>query len=79
MMFILVSLPVCTTLFANVVQTKIADLIQISPQDFHKPSAESIEDNINAKYSNKVGNLFDFLKDPGHESLQLYKASQLIF
>ena len=26
----------------------------ISPEDFQKPSAESIEDNINAKYANKV-------------------------
>jgi len=34
--------------------TKISDLVQISPQDFNKPSAEAIEDNINAKYANKV-------------------------
>lgn len=32
----------------------ISDLVQISPEDFQKPSAESIEDNINAKYANKV-------------------------
>lgn len=35
-------------------QTKISDLVQISPEDFQKPSVESIEDNINAKYANKV-------------------------
>ncbi|KAI9846477.1 MAG: DNA-directed RNA polymerase III subunit rpc25 [Sclerophora amabilis] len=34
--------------------TTISDLIQISPEDFRKPSAEAIEDNINAKYANKV-------------------------
>jgi len=34
--------------------TKISDLIQIKPRDFNKPSAEAIEDNINAKYANKV-------------------------
>ncbi|CAD0105883.1 unnamed protein product, partial [Aureobasidium uvarum] len=32
----------------------IADLIQISPQDFEKRSAQAIEDNINAKYADKV-------------------------
>lgn len=35
-------------------QTKIADLVQIAPEDFSKRSADAIEDNINAKYSNKV-------------------------
>ncbi|KAL8643169.1 MAG: hypothetical protein Q9228_000231 [Teloschistes exilis] len=35
--------------------TTISDLVQISPEDLQKPSAESIEDNINAKYANKVG------------------------
>ncbi|KAL8720667.1 MAG: hypothetical protein Q9225_002496 [Loekoesia sp. 1 TL-2023] len=35
-------------------QTTISDLVQISPEDLQKPSAESIEDNINAKYANKV-------------------------
>ncbi|KAL8880702.1 MAG: hypothetical protein Q9198_001938 [Flavoplaca austrocitrina] len=34
--------------------TTISDLVQISPEDFQKPSAESIEDNLNAKYANKV-------------------------
>ncbi|MCJ1254457.1 DNA-directed RNA polymerase III subunit rpc25 [Lignoscripta atroalba] len=34
--------------------TTISDLVQISPEDFQKPSAEAIEDNINAKYANKV-------------------------
>jgi len=35
-------------------QVTIADLIQISPQDFEKCSAQAIEDNINAKYADKV-------------------------
>ncbi|KAI9681143.1 MAG: DNA-directed RNA polymerase III subunit rpc25 [Caeruleum heppii] len=34
--------------------TTIADLVQIYPHDFQKPSAQAIEDNINAKYANKV-------------------------
>ncbi|KAI4106663.1 MAG: hypothetical protein L6R37_002055 [Teloschistes peruensis] len=43
--------------------TTISDLVQISPQDLQKPSAESIEDNINAKYANKVGSqtILDFI------------------
>ncbi|KAL1965986.1 hypothetical protein VTN77DRAFT_4926 [Rasamsonia byssochlamydoides] len=32
----------------------LSDLIQISPEDFSKFSAVAIEDNINAKYANKV-------------------------
>ena len=28
--------------------------MQISPEDLEKPSADAIEDNLNAKYSNKV-------------------------
>ena len=36
------------------IQTTISDLVQISPHDFEKPSAAAIEDNINAKYANKV-------------------------
>ena len=35
-------------------QTKIADLVQIVPEDFNKDAAQAIEDNINAKYANKV-------------------------
>ena len=37
-------------------QTKIADLVQIEPKDFpgNKPAFQAIEDNINAKYANKV-------------------------
>lgn len=35
-------------------QTKIADLVQIRPDNFEKPSHVAIEDSINAKYSNKV-------------------------
>ncbi|KAJ5250397.1 RNA polymerase III subunit Rpc25 [Penicillium chrysogenum] len=34
--------------------TTISDLIQISPEDFSKFSAVALEDNINAKYANKV-------------------------
>ncbi|KAI1375588.1 RNA polymerase III subunit Rpc25-domain-containing protein [Hypoxylon crocopeplum] len=34
--------------------TKIADLVQIKPGDFEKPSHVAIEDSINAKYSNRV-------------------------
>ncbi|RCI09673.1 hypothetical protein L249_3844 [Ophiocordyceps polyrhachis-furcata BCC 54312] len=34
--------------------TKITDLVQIAPEDFSKHSIVAIEDNINAKYSNKV-------------------------
>ncbi|RDW60183.1 hypothetical protein BP5796_11789 [Coleophoma crateriformis] len=34
--------------------TKIADLVQIDPNDFVKDASQAIEDNINAKYSNKV-------------------------
>ncbi|PSK55728.1 DNA-directed RNA polymerase III subunit rpc25 [Elsinoe australis] len=47
----------------------IADLIQILPQDYEKRSARALEDNINAKYANKVIHkiglavgLFDILK-----------------
>ena len=35
-------------------QTKISDLVQISPADLSKSSAEAIEDYINEKYANKV-------------------------
>ncbi|KAK1688386.1 RNA polymerase III subunit Rpc25 [Colletotrichum godetiae] len=34
--------------------TKIADLVEIAPEDFRKKSKAAIEDNINAKYANKV-------------------------
>ncbi|CZT45627.1 related to RPC25-DNA-direcred RNA polymerase III, 25 KD subunit [Rhynchosporium secalis] len=34
--------------------TKIADLVQIVPEDFNKDAPQAIEDNINAKYANKV-------------------------
>lgn len=41
-------------------QTTLSDLVQISSEDVEKPSGESMEDNINAKYANKVdGHLFD--------------------
>ncbi len=32
----------------------MADLVQIIPKDFSKDAAQAIEDNINAKYANKV-------------------------
>lgn len=35
-------------------QTKLSDLVQIVPEDFDKDAALAIEDNINAKYANKV-------------------------
>ncbi|KAF2196883.1 DNA-directed RNA polymerase III polypeptide, partial [Delitschia confertaspora ATCC 74209] len=34
--------------------TTIQDLIQITPEDFEKPSAQAIKDAINEKYANKV-------------------------
>ncbi|KAK0628468.1 RNA polymerase III subunit Rpc25-domain-containing protein [Bombardia bombarda] len=34
--------------------TKVSDLVQIAPEDFGKASITAIEDNINAKYANKV-------------------------
>ncbi|KAH7026483.1 RNA polymerase III subunit Rpc25-domain-containing protein [Microdochium trichocladiopsis] len=34
--------------------TKIADLVQIKPSEFSKASRVAIEDNINAKYANRV-------------------------
>ncbi|CAD6593203.1 MAG: DNA-directed RNA polymerase III subunit rpc25 [Alectoria sarmentosa] len=34
--------------------TTLSDLVQISPEDVEKPSGESIQININAKYANKV-------------------------
>ncbi|ORY62239.1 RNA polymerase III subunit Rpc25 [Pseudomassariella vexata] len=34
--------------------TKISDLVQVTPGDFEKKSRQAIEDNINAKYSNRV-------------------------
>ena len=38
-------------------QTTISDLVQITPEDFQKPSAEAIEDNLNEKYANKVAQI----------------------
>ncbi|KAJ9669336.1 DNA-directed RNA polymerase III complex subunit Rpc25 [Coniosporium apollinis] len=34
--------------------TTISDLIQITPEDFEKPSIHALTDNINAKYANKI-------------------------
>ena len=58
-MFILVSepppiFPVLRSNMASCGQTKIADLVQIAPDDFRKQSHVAIEDNINAKYANKA-------------------------
>ena len=39
------------------IQTTASDLVQISPEDVEKPGGESIQDNINAKYANKVNGL----------------------
>lgn len=35
-------------------QVTVSDLVQIQPQDFEKSSARAIEDNINARYADKV-------------------------
>lgn len=35
-------------------QVKFQDIVQIDPWDFRKPSEHALEDNINAKYANKV-------------------------
>lgn len=35
-------------------QTTIQDLIQIKPEDFALPAAQSLKDAINTKYSNKI-------------------------
>lgn len=42
-------------------KTKIADLVQIAPEDFYKNSIDAIEDNINSKYASKVNTTFPFL------------------
>jgi len=39
-------------------QTKLADLVQITPSDFKKSSLDAIQDNINEKYANKVDTRF---------------------
>lgn len=71
-MFILVSLNArCQTCKPLTLQTTISDLVQISPEDIEKPSGESLEDNINAKYANKVrrhgfATLFVANVDQGH-------------
>ncbi|KAM0819729.1 putative DNA-directed RNA polymerase subunit [Seiridium cardinale] len=38
----------------DISRTKIADLVQIAPAQFEKHSKVAIENNINAKYSNRV-------------------------
>ncbi len=58
-MFILVCCPcyaiqVLPCINQSHLQTKISDLVQIAPEDFAKRSIIAIEDNINAKYANKV-------------------------
>lgn len=60
-MFMLVSITVCHPIWMLLtLQTTISDLIQISPQDIEKPGGESLEDNINAKYANKVQYMRNF-------------------
>lgn len=44
----------CVTNTNDPIKTKIADLVEIAPEDFRKKSKAAIEDNINAKYANKV-------------------------
>jgi hypothetical protein len=55
-MFILVwFFPIYHLQYSNQIpQTKIADLVQIAPKDLGQKSRKVIEDNINAKYANKV-------------------------
>jgi DNA-directed RNA polymerase subunit E'/Rpb7 len=55
-MFILVSKSDSRTIqsISNTLQTKIADLVQIAPAQFESHSRIAIENNINAKYSNRV-------------------------
>jgi DNA-directed RNA polymerase III subunit RPC8 len=54
-MFILVSqLMTNSEITLTAIQTKIADLVQIIPEDFEKEASQAIEDNINAKYANRV-------------------------
>ena len=53
-------------------QTKLSDLVQVSPEDTEKPSVESLEDNLNAKYSNKV------LQKPFIEMIHLLTLYQVI-
>lgn len=36
----------------------LTDLIEITPEDFKKPSEHALEDNINAKYADKVRSPF---------------------
>lgn len=44
---------ICTR-FVDGHQVTLADVVQIHPTDFHKPSIRSIEDFVNAKYADKV-------------------------
>lgn len=48
------SLDFLCTLLTRFPQTKIADLVQINPEDFDKKANQAIEDNLNAKYANRV-------------------------
>jgi hypothetical protein len=47
-------LPYHSSTLSHHSQTKIADLVQIQASDLEKGHAQVIEDNINAKYANKV-------------------------
>jgi DNA-directed RNA polymerase III subunit RPC8 len=51
-----------------VCKTKVADLVEIKPADFTKASIVAIQDQINAKYANKVPENF---ASPAMELLEL--------
>ena len=81
-MFILVGNPLeFRNSYAEIFQTEIQDLVQIAPEDFQKSSIEAIEDNLNAKYSNKVYIAFilcgcNILK---YSMCRWYKASASVY
>lgn len=57
-----------TPLLTRLMKTKISDLVQIAPEDFSKHSIVAIEDNINAKYANKVHSCSQSHLDSGSEN-----------
>ncbi len=42
------------TITSNYFKTKLADLVQLTPEDLGRKTSQVIEDSINAKYANKV-------------------------
>ena len=58
--------------YTDSTQTKIEDLVQITPEDFNKTGSNAIEDNINAKYANKV------LPNHTYNSLLMLTKSKVI-